>query len=221
MRPRSPIGVFCLLSTAVLVLVLQTWLMRELRGDPVMPRARPLDEFPLAAGQFRSTGSITAQPELIPPLKADEFISRSYKDEKTGLMLTLLVSYYRTQSYLNQQYDLDEYLIDEGWSPLESKIIQLPQGSGKAVPIRYDLVFRGRERRLNLRWFETQERVLADGPKLHFYRVLDTVTHHRTDLAVVQIGTPVLENRHEQACQSALELAQQVVNLIRSALFRQ
>jgi EpsI family protein len=220
MAPRSPLGAVYLLSAAALLLLLQMWLMRELRRDPVIPQTRPLDEFPLTAGRWRSTGPVPAELDLLRTLNADEILSRSYKDDNTGLSLTLLVAYYRTQLHLNRQYDLEEYLVDKGWSQLESTIIQLPQESNETVPIRYDLVLRGRERRLVLRWFQTHERVLADGQKLHFYRAVAAVTNRRTDLATVQIVTPALSDRPEQEGQIALEFAQQVVKLTTAILFR-
>ncbi|MFZ0594684.1 MAG: exosortase C-terminal domain/associated protein EpsI [Bryobacteraceae bacterium] len=219
MRPRSPAGVIFLLSAAVLVLVLQIWFQRDLRHDPIISQTRSLDEFPSIAGRWRSTGPVPPSPALLRRLSADEILSRNYTDGKTGLTISLLVAYYRTQLHLNRQYDLEEYLPDEGWSQLYSAIVQLPQKSNYPIPIRYDLVIRGQERLLILRWFQTKEKVLADGQDLHFYRVLNAVANHRTDLAAVQIVTPVLIDPPKQEAENALDFAQQVVNLTAATLF--
>lgn len=219
MRPRSPIGVIVLLSGAVVLLLFQIWFLRELSRDPVISQTRSLDEFPSTAGRWRSTASVPPSPELLRTLNADEVLSRTYKDGKTGLTATLVIAYYRTQLHVNRQYDLDEYLPDEGWSPLYSTIVQLPQESHKAVPIRYDLVVRAQERRLILRWFQTKERVLADGQDLRYYRALNAMTNHRTDLVTVQIAMPVLTDSLQPARESALDFAQQVASLITATLF--
>ncbi len=219
MRPRSPIGAICLLSAAACLLLLQIWFLRDLRRDPVISQTRSLDEFPSIAGHWKSTGPAPPSRELLRTLNADDLLRRNYKDGNTGLTMTLLVAYYRTQAHVNQQYDLEEYLPDEGWSELYSAVVQLPQKSTYAVPIRYDLVLRGQERLLILRWFQTKERVMADGQELHFYRALNAIANRRTDLAAVQIVTPVLTDPPKQAGENALDFAQQVVALTAATLF--
>jgi EpsI family protein len=219
MRPRTPLGVILLFSSAAFLLLLQTWFLRDLRSDTALPQTRPLAEFPATAGHWRSSGFVTLSRESLRSLNADEILSRNYRDDKTGFTLNLLIAYYRTQLHLNQHYDFEEYLSDDGWGQLRSNVVQLPQKSNTTASIRYDLVLRGRERRLILRWFQTKQRILADGEGLHFYRALNAIFGRRTDLARVQIVWPNFVDSSKQANQDAFEFAQQIITSIEATLF--
>jgi EpsI family protein len=91
---------------------------------------------------------------------------------------------------------------------------------GGTVPVRYDLVARGSERRVILRWFQTNERIVADGGRLHFYRILDTMRRRRTDIARVQIVAPEEKKGAEQIGGNAIAFARRVVEETTSLLFR-
>jgi EpsI family protein len=137
-----------------------------------------------------------------------------------GCVVSLQIAYYRTQADVHQQYDFGEYLPEEGWSRISSSVIRLPLREGGTVPIRYDLVARGPERRAILRWFETKERIVSDSGRLHVYRIVDTIWRRRTDLARVQIVAPQNEKEAEQASPTAIGFARRVVEEATALLFR-
>lgn len=216
MRSRSTV----IAAGAAIVLLAQFWMMRAMTREPVIAPSRSLDRFPSRMGQWTFTGSAPTEKEIPPITGADAVLSRNYAGGPCECVVSLQIVYYRTQTELHQQYDFGEYLPEEGWSRISSRVIRLALAERGAVPMRYDLVARGRERRAILRWFETKERIVADGGRLHLYRILDTVRRRRTDIARVQIVAPEEKKGAEQASQNAMAFARPVVEETTALLFR-
>jgi EpsI family protein len=201
-----------------MVLLAQLWMMSAMTREPVIAPPRSLDSFPPQMGQWTFTGSAPTEKEIPPITGADAVLSRNYISEACECMVSLQIAYYRTQLEVHQQYDFGEYLPEEGWSRISSSVIRVPLEGG-AIPIRYDLVARGNERRAILRWFETKERIVADSGRLHLYRILDTIRRRRTDIARVQIVASDEKKGAEQASQNAIAFARPVVEETTALMF--
>lgn len=218
MRMRA--GAMTIFAAAAIVLLVQAWAMQSMTRDPVIAPPRSLNNFPSRMGEWTFTGSAPTENEMPPIAVADAALSRNYRNAADGGEVSLQISYYRTQMEVHQQYDFGEYLPEEGWSRISSRVIRLPLEEGRAVPIRYDLVGRGNEGRVILGWFEMKERIVADGESLHFYRIADALRHRRTDLARVQVVAPQEKKGAEQASDNAIAFARRVVEETTSLLFR-
>jgi EpsI family protein len=218
MSLRSPSGAI-FLPGAVLLLLVQSWGMWKLRRYPVIPHTPPLAEFPLAINGWRSIGFLSSDSQPLRTRSADEILTRNYNDQKSGRTVTLLISYYRTQLRAHPAYNSPENPPNTGWSYLFSGVIELPADSNQAVPVRCDLVVRGQDHRLVLNWLQTKTRVLTDAQKLHLYRTIDAIFHRRTDLAFVQIATPVVGGESDQAKQTVVEFAEGVRRGVQALLF--
>jgi EpsI family protein len=218
MSLRSPSGAI-FLPCAVLLLLVQSWGTWKLRRYPVIPHTPPLAEFPSAINGWKSIGFLSSDSQPLRTLSADEILTRNYKDQKSGRTVTLLISYYRTQLRTHPAYHSPENAPNTGWSYLFSTIIELPADSNQAVPVRCDLVVRGQDHRLVLNWLQTKTRVLTDAQKLHLYRTIDAIFHRRTDLAFVQIVTPVVDGESDQANQTVVEFAEGVRRRVQALLF--
>jgi EpsI family protein len=205
---------------AAIVLLAQALMTTAMTWNPTTTPARSLNGFPSQVGEWTFTGSAPTENEMPPITGADAVLSRNYGSGVCGCVVSLQIAYYRTQAEVHQQYDFGEYLPEEGWSRLSSRVIRLPLGESGAVPIRYDLVARGNERRAILRWFETKERIVSDGGRLHLYRIVDTIWRRRTDLARVQIVAPQGKKGAEQASPNAIAFARRVVEETTALLFR-
>ncbi|HXE12873.1 MAG TPA: EpsI family protein [Bryobacteraceae bacterium] len=216
MRSRSTV----IAAGAAIVLLAQFWMMSAMAREPVIAPPRSFDSFPPRMGQWTYTGSAPTEKEMPPIRGADAVLNRNYSSAECGCKVSLQIAYYRTQMELHQQYDFGEYLPEEGWSRISSRVIRLALAERGAVPVRYDLVARGSERRAILRWFETRQRIVADGGRLHLYRILDTMRRRRTDIARVQIVAPEEKKGAEQASQNAIAFARPVVEETTALLFR-
>jgi hypothetical protein len=59
-----------------------------------------------------------------------------------------------------------------------------------------------------LYWYQTHKRAIARGEELRFFRVVDTVADHRSDMALVRIVVPVLKGSRDHAARIAKVLIQ-------------
>jgi EpsI family protein len=205
---------------AAMVLLAQLWMMHAMTREPVIAPPRSFDSFPSQIGEWKFTGSIPGDKEMPRVTGADALLSRNYRSEACECVMSLQVAYYRTQTEVHQQYDFGEYLPEEGWSRISSSIVRLPEEQNGSFAIRYDVVARSNERRAILRWFETKDRIVANGGRLHFYRILDTIRRRRTDLARVQIVAPQEKNGAEPVSQNAIAFARRVAEETTALLFR-
>jgi EpsI family protein len=200
-----------LLPFAVLLLIVQTVFLYGVRHEEVVPPSPPLDGFPAVVGPWRYTEAATIEPEFLRILGVDQSLSRIYRDNEIQRPLNLFIAYYKTQLGTKNAHDPAECLPGAGWKPVFSSVIDLPMEGAATVPINYYLIVRDQEQNVVLYWFQTHKRVIADEQKLHLFRVWDTITDHRTDMALVRIVIPVLNDGVKIAGQKAFEFAQQIL----------
>ena len=220
MRARTAGYTKAIWAGAVIVLLAQALMMRAMTREPVIAPPRSLNDFPSHVGEWTFTGSAPTEKEVPAITGADALLSRNYGSTVCNCVVSLQIAYYRTQMDVHQQYDFGEYLPEDGWSRISSRVIRLPLGKGGAAPIRYDVVARGNERRALIRWFETKERIVADSGRLHFYRILDAMFRRRTDVARVQIVAREEKNGAEPIDGNAIAFARKVVEEATLLLFR-
>jgi EpsI family protein len=174
----------------------------------------------LQIGEWTSTAPASIEKEAQPVGGADAVLVRNYRSQTCGCSMSLQITYYRTQAEMHQQYDFGEYLPEEGWSRISSKLIRLLPAGGQSAAIRYDVVARGSERRALLRWFETRRGAMVNSERLHLYRIWDAMFHRPSDLARVQIVAAGEKKRAELVSPNAIAFAQRVMEEITSLLFR-
>jgi EpsI family protein len=217
---RAPAARRGLLSCAVLLLITQAMLMYSLSRKEIIPASPGFERFPAVIASWKFTDVLPLDPVSARVLGADGILNRVYREDGSQRPLNLFLAYYKTQ-HGAQAHDPEECLPGAGWKPSFSTVVDLPVESAFKAPVNYYVIVRGSDRDIVVYWFQTHKRVLADEQKLHLYRILDTITDHRTDMALIRIVIPVLDDGVDLAGRKALEFAQQVLGLLPSYFLAQ
>ena len=192
-----------------LVLLSQAFLLFAFsRSEKVSPM-RSLSGFPSELGGWSMASEGVIEQEVQDVLRADDTISRIYRQEETGRLASLFVAYFKTQRTGQAPHSPKNCLPGSGWTPSSSDVVAVPvQGMADPILVNRYSVARGDEKSIVLYWYQTPTRVIASEYAAKFYLVVDSVRYHRSDTALVRVVVPVVNDDEEGATKTATEFVQ-------------
>lgn len=168
-------------------------------GRPI-PLARPLANLPFAFSQWHGVEAPFDQ-SVVKALAVDDYVNRVYRGEDRE-PIGLYVAYYESQQTAERLHSPQNCLPGTGWQPLTSSYMWLKNPDGRAVLVNRYVVEKGVERQLVLYWYQSHGRTIASEYRARIDMVIDAISLHRTDAALVRINTPMIgsgtENRAVQ-----------------------
>jgi EpsI family protein len=153
---------------------------------------------------------VAVDPAQIEALAPDDILNRMYVGKAPGDGLNLFIAYYKTQHRARNAHDPKLCLPGSGWEPQISKVVRVPRQSvenGSSFPVNYYVIRKGEELAVILYWFQTFDAVRTKMQGLHLLRVRDTLFNQRSDMALVRIATPVLDDDLQKSAERALRFA--------------
>lgn len=193
--------VLCMLAATGLILHIQKGV--EVAADP--PH---LESFPMLVGDWNGHPEIV-DDNIRQVLGDGDFMSRTYTRSKS-VPVSLFVAYFRSQAAGQTMHSPKNCLPGSGWMPVESAYIPISTPRAHGAVNRY-VIERAGERALVLYWYQAHARVIASEYWAKIYLVLDAVSLHRSDGALVRIVTPIAVGENtRQAELRATGFAQQI-----------
>ncbi len=181
-----------------------------------LPSPRPLAEFPWEFGEWRRVEDQILEPGVLEMLAPDDFLNRVYVSPQQPAGVSLFMVYYKTQHRAANAHDPKVCLPGAGWNPLDSKVIDVPLGeNGAAIPVNHYVVAKGSSQALVLYWYQTHKRAFAREQWTRLQRILDTVAENRTDIALVRLVVPIVDNNAAAAAETGIRFIRQSYPYIR------
>lgn len=161
------------------------------RPEAELPR-RTLAEFPKVIGQWKSIGDNFIDDASMQVLLVDDYIMRNYINPD-GEIIGLYIGYFKTQREGKQVHSPRQCLPGAGWDIAKRKILPLkPKNHNPPeVSVNFYLMEKGIQRQLYLWWYQGRGRIYASEYLNKLYRIVDAITMHRTDGALVRINMGV------------------------------
>src|SRR5581483_3743726 len=197
MRGRLLVTIFMLLGAIFLLKKLS-------HGEAVSPH-QPLRELPWNFGRWHGR-ELPLEPRIVAAAGVDDHVSRVYDDGMADPIM-LYVGYYRSQRTGDTIHSPKNCLPGSGWEPAQSGKISVPMPDGSSIVVNEYLVEKRLDRQLVLYWYQARGRVIASEYWGKVWMVVDAMTRHRTDGALVRISTPV-RSGNEKAQARATEFVQ-------------
>ncbi len=228
---------------AITVLLLAaTGLLLHARGrNEVFPPRQPLNTFPRELGAWSGT-DVSIPQDVLDILGPGHFLLRIYRNtavqDRTGSgtepnknagddsstssqregqepYVDLFVAYFPSQRAGDTIHSPKNCLPGAGWSPVESKRIQVSlPGHAPFVVNRY-IIAKGESRQLVLYWYWAHDRAVASEYWAKVYLVTDSMRLNRSDGALVRLTTPLGSKENADAAQQRLlKLAGYVVPVL-------
>jgi EpsI family protein len=188
-------------------LVIQTAVLYSSIRKEYVPPSRPLADVPHQIGPWNMAGEGFLDKETQDVLKADDVLSRLYKNTSTGAEASLYVAAFRTQRNGKAPHSPKNCMPGSGWTQLSSENYALDVGQAAPIVVNRYVIEHGDERELVLYWYQSRDRVVADEFKAKFWVVADAMRLNRTDTALVRVIVGIGNNNVAAASDTATAFA--------------
>jgi len=186
-------------------LVIQTAVLYSSSRNEYVPPSRPLADVPHQIGSWNMAGEGFLDKETQDVLKADDVLSRLYKNTSTGAEASLYVAAFRTQKNGKAPHSPKNCMPGSGWTQLSSENYALDVGQAAPIVVNRYVIEHADERELVLYWYQSRDRVVADEFKAKFWVVADAMRLNRTDTALVRVIVGIGNNNVAAASDTATE----------------
>lgn len=190
------------------VLLAQAGIFYGFSRKQTIPFRRPLADFRLVGTDWKSVQDLQMSQDELDVLKADDILSRYYRNQATGASATLFIAFFDTQSTGKAPHSPKNCLPGSGYVPTGNDIIDIPV-PGEAQPIQANryIVSRGDSQSVVLYWYQSHNRTVASEYWAKYYTVADSIHYNRSDTALVRVVVPVAGNNTQQAVNTAIQFA--------------
>jgi EpsI family protein len=191
------------------VLLLQAATFYGFSRREKIPTHKALAEFSLESNKWSLVENVDIDKETLDVLKADDLLSRIYRDENTGRMATLFVAYFETQRTGKAPHSPKNCLPGSGWVPSQSGTLDI-QIPGETHPIRVNryIVAHVDNQDAVLYWYQSHNRVIASEYTAKIFTVTDSIRYNRSDTALVRVIVPVQSGDTQSAVEEAVSFVQ-------------
>ena len=201
------------------ILVVHLLLVYGFSREEHPPPHQPLRQFPASLGNWSMLQEGVVDEAVQEVLRADETLTRSYRNGASHATLSFFVAYFKSQRTGVSPHSPKNCLPGSGWYPIESGAATM-EVPGQVRPVRVNryVVAKGDTKSLVLYWYQTRNRVIASEYAAKVYLVADALRYNRTDTALVRIAVPVVGDDIEAATRLALEFARLAYSPLRQLL---
>ena len=184
-------GLFSRRALVLSVLLLATSLyLARVSVAEAPPDRELLEQLPLSLGDWRGRSDPSLSLRIVTELGVDDYLLRTYERQPAELPVGLYVGYYRSQRQGDTMHSPLNCLPGAGWTPVETSELPIQIGSTE-ITVRRTLIQKGIDRQLVLYWYQSQGRVIASEYWGKIFTVVDAISRHRTDAALVRVITPL------------------------------
>jgi EpsI family protein len=218
MKQRSESGFLNSKAARVLTLVLfaQVVLTYGMTRKEVISPNKPLTEIPMQFGEWRLGQIGVIDQETQDVLKADEVMTRSYVNPTFPVPVNLFVAYFRTQRTGQTPHSPKNCLPGNGWAQSSAGFMNIDiPGRSEPIQVNRYLVAKGENKSVVVYWYQSRDRVVADEYRSKIYSVADAIRYHRSDIAIVRVVVPVMNDNDEEATKQAVQFIQAFFNPVR------
>jgi len=138
------------------------------------------------------------EPEVLRVLKADDYFIGAYgpkESEKIGLYMV----YYQQQKDGSALHSPRVCLPSGGWEIIDESLISLPIIIGTTNQVNRVIIKKGELTQIVYYWIQQQNNIFANEYTARLSLLRSSLTHNRSDGALVRVNTPVINENYEQA----------------------
>ncbi len=177
------------------VLLAQAGLFYGFSRNEKIPSRLPLADFTLTGTDWKSIQELELSQDELDVLKADDILSRLYRNQHDGTAATLFVAFFDTQRTGKAPHSPKNCLPGAGFVPSSNEIVDIPV-PGQPQPIQANryIVTRGDSQSVVLYWYQSHNRTVASEYLAKYYTVTDAIRYNRSDTALVRVVVQVGNN---------------------------
>jgi EpsI family protein len=170
-----------------IVLLAQAGVFYGFSRHEKVPLHKPLGQFALASGEWLAQEDMPLDKETLDVLKADDILSRVYRNANNGAVATIFVAYFQTQRTGKTPHSPKNCLPGSGWVPSDSGFMTVPIPGQSPISVNRYVVARGEYQSVVLYWYQSRNRVVASEYSAKIFTVADAIRYNRSDTALVRV----------------------------------
>jgi exosortase D (VPLPA-CTERM-specific) len=158
--------------------------------------------FPQRIGEWEGRqGRI--EDQFLDALKPDDYMITDYRDGSA--IVNLYAVYYASQRSGESIHSPRSCIPGGGWRITSFDQIDTMAAGGAPLRVNRAVIQFGEQRQLVYYWFKQRERVLTNEYLVKWYQLVDALTKHRTDGALVRLISPLGVGESEAAADERLQ----------------
>ena len=191
------------------VLLAQAGIFYGFSRQENVPLHKPLQQFSLNSNVWLPQEDMPLDKDTLDVLRADDILSRVYKNANDGTIATMFVAYFETQRTGKTPHSPKNCLPGSGWVPSESGDIQIPvAGESHPISVNHYVVARGDNQSVVLYWYQSRNRVVASEYYAKIFTVADAIRYNRSDTSLVRVVIGVNHGDTKAATDEAISFVQ-------------
>lgn len=210
-------------STAILItlaaaVVGHAWLIRGADRRQQPAGVCTIDRLPSAIGPWNAQGEAFLEPEVLLALGPDQYIIRNYRGDR-GEPVSLFVAYFASQDRERGPHSPRDCLPASGWKSVHQGDVEIPFEGGRVTANLYE-ISKGDERGKVLYWYQNSRRAVQRESAARFYLLADAFQNRSTNISLIRIIAPVLEDGDRAALDRARSFGAHLLGPLRERLPR-
>jgi EpsI family protein len=208
----SYLGMFLLLIAAA---ALVQYLASD-RGHKQVTSRVMLAEFPNHFERWNQTSARTLGSGQERELGADDYLSRTYSDDRGGIAY-LFIAYYGSQRHRQTFHSPQNCIPGAGWAMGNHRLHRFGQDpEGRERAINEYLIEKDNERMLAFYWYHGRGRVVANEYWARFAAIEDSLLIGRTDGALIRLIVPIGggDEGEEQVRENGLDFVRRILAIV-------
>ena len=192
-----------------IVLLAQAGVFYGFSRQEKVPLHKALEQFQLEGSPWITEQDMPLDKDTLEVLRADDILSRVYRNANTGTVATMFVAYFQTQRTGKTPHSPKNCLPGSGWVQSEAGEIKIPI-AGELNPIQVNryVVSRGDNQSVVLYWYQSHNRVVASEYWAKIFTVTDAIRYNRSDTALVRVVVGAGHGETKAATDAAVSFVQ-------------
>jgi len=144
------------------------------------------------------------EPEVLDTLRASDYFSAHYRNERNSEGLELYIAYYGKQGIGTSIHSPANCIPGGGWKISENKLIDISLENTK-LPVSKMLIEKGNNKLLVYYWFSQRGRIINSQYGAKFYLFVDSILKNRSDGALIRITAPLPSGTSESEVDAKIQ----------------
>jgi EpsI family protein len=205
-----------LIASAIMILTMVS--LNYLSHAEIINPNKPFATFPKHIGEWKGIESRFDQ-EIYDVLGVDDSFLGNYKSPNSP-WVNLYIGFYLRQDTGAQIHSPKNCMPGGGWNIVQTSIEEILVSDNKPIKIKVIklLLQKGAEKQVVLYWYHSRGRIISSEYWQKIYRVVDSITKHRTDGSFVRLIAPVTSGDEEKALNTLKDFATQLMPILNEYL---
>ncbi len=170
--------------------------------EQVIPPHPPFSTFPKTIGSWHGAQK-SMEVDILQSLQLSDYWLADYTQDDSAIV-NFYIAYYDSQRVGSSTHSPSSCIPGGGWQITSNDVVPIKLGTGDKLNVSRFIIKKGDVRQLVYFWFDERGRIITETSYAKWYMLVDSITMHRTDGALVRAVTAIAKNESEEEADKRL-----------------